>query len=291
MSSTCYSNTGRKNDDAAKQGISCQSVWNVNNVLPLQCLISDTFVWFRYHTQSNTIFSFYHITLQIRGISTAHQLQQNTKEATLLQLILLPYHICMRSCWAGSRVETPSLVFQYALIADWPEWDCRHRSHFLLQVTSCSIFPHPVLLSRVLNGLFQVTAAFVTPVTLQSAVTDHTECCKRHSKTTKLFCPPMRTYKTFTSGFRRAYSRMKREDYTCVTTPSILINNNVLKIKRCYFLFGFWPGGVVLKETHFSVIWILFTTLVNITIHLLSTTLTQQSALPFMRKEFLASTS
>lgn len=163
MSSTCCSNAGRKNENATKQGISCQSVWNVNDVLPRQCLTSDTFVWFRHHTWNNTIFSFYHITLQIRGISTAHQLQQNTKEAILLQLILLPYHICMRSCWAGAHVETPSLVFQCALIADWPEWDCRHWRHFLLQVTSCSIFPHPVLLSRILNGLFQVAADFVTP--------------------------------------------------------------------------------------------------------------------------------
>lgn len=146
MSSTCCSNTGRKNEDATKQGTSCQSVWNVNNVLPLQCLTSATFVWFRYHTQRNTIFSFYHITLQIRGISAAHQLQQNTKEAILPRLILLPYHICMRSCWAASRVETPSLVFQYALIADWPEWDCRHRKPF---PSPSHILLHPVLLSRI----------------------------------------------------------------------------------------------------------------------------------------------
>ena len=48
---------------------------------------------------------------------------------------------CRFLCW------NPSLVFQCALIADWPDWDRRHQSCFLSPVTSCPVSPslsHPV---------------------------------------------------------------------------------------------------------------------------------------------------
>lgn len=71
--------------------------------------------------------------------SVAHSIRAPHRPIPIVDLTVISHLHQQQCCWI--LCWNPSLVFQCALIADWPDWDCRHQSYFLFPVTSCSIFP------------------------------------------------------------------------------------------------------------------------------------------------------
>lgn len=127
-----------KDEDVIQLGLTHK--WWILLSLLLGCMTA-TFLWFLYYTCRNIIFSLKKKTLQSEWLCSL--LRRSTQgEQMFLPLIVdltVISHLHQRQrrwilCW------NPSLVFQCALIADWPDWDCRHQSYFLLPVTSCPVY-------------------------------------------------------------------------------------------------------------------------------------------------------